>query len=213
MAYRGNFPFGPVGVPGMFNLRREIDRLFEDAFGGNPPQQNGRTAAQSGQSYTPAVDAREEEREIVLHMDLPGVRPDDVELSVENGLLTVRGQRRQPRKEGQEGRYQFVERSYGSFVRAFHLPQGVDESQIAANFEHGELTIRIPKPQQPQPRRIQIGGAGAAQQQVGGQQQASVGSGAGSGGAANGSSEGGDRRDQRPESSASGAMAGAGGRA
>jgi HSP20 family protein len=69
----------------------------------------------------------------------------------------VRGQRRQQRKEGQEGRYQFVERSYGSFARAFHLPQGVDESQIAANFEHGELTIRIPKPQQPQPRRIQIG--------------------------------------------------------
>ena len=212
MAYRGNFPFGPVGVPGMFNLRREIDRLFEDAFGGNAPQQNGRAAAQSAQSYTPAVDAREEEREIVLHMDLPGVRPDDVELSVENGLLTVRGLRRQPRKEGQEGRYQFVERSYGSFARAFHLPQGVDESQIAANFEHGELTIRIPKPQQPQPRRIQIGGAGAAQQQVSGQQQASVGGGAAGSSGANGSSDGGDRRDQRLENSASGVMgAGAGG--
>ena len=212
MAYRGNFPFGPVGVPGMFNLRREIDRLFEDAFGGNAPQQNGRAAAQSAQSYTPAVDAREEEREIVLHMDLPGVRPDDVELSVENGLLTVRGLRRQPRKEGQEGRYQFVERSYGSFARAFHLPQGVDESQIAANFEHGELTIRIPKPQQPQPRRIQIGGAGAAQQQVSGQQQASVGGGGAGSSGANGSSDGGDRRDQRLENSASGVMgAGAGG--
>ena len=212
MAYRGNFPFGPVGVPGMFNLRREIDRLFEDAFGGNAPQQNGRAAAQSTQSYTPAVDAREEEREIVLHMDLPGVRPDDVELSVENGLLTVRGLRRQPRKEGQEGRYQFVERSYGSFARAFHLPQGVDESQIAANFEHGELTIRIPKPQQPQPRRIQIGGAGAAQQQVSGQQQASVGGGGAGSSGANGSSDGGDRRDQRLENSASGVMgAGAGG--
>lgn len=157
MAYRGNFPFGPVGVPGVFGLRREIDRLFEDAFGGNP-QQGGRTASQGTQSYTPAVDAREEERAIVLHMDLPGVRPDDVELSVENGLLTVRGQRKQQRKEGHEGRYQFVERSFGSFVRQFHLPQGVDESQIAADFEHGELTIRVPKPQQPQPRKIQIGG-------------------------------------------------------
>ncbi len=180
MAHRGNFPFGPVGVPGMFGLRREIDRLFEDAFGGNAQGQDGRSGAQGGRSFTPAVDAREEEREIVLHIDLPGVRPDDVELSVENGLLTVRGQRQQQRKEGQDGRYQFVERSFGSFTRAFHLPQGVDESQIAADFEHGELTIRIPKPQAPQPRRIQIGrgalggaqaGAGAVAGAAGGAAQ------------------------------------------
>jgi HSP20 family protein len=161
MAHRGNFPFGPVGVPGVFGLRREIDRLFEDAFGGNAQggarQGSGQPGA--GQTFTPAVDAREEERQIVLHMDLPGVRPEDVDLSVENGLLTVRGQRHQQRKEGQEGRYQFVERSYGSFMRQFHLPQGVDESQISADFNHGELEIRIPKPQQPQPRRIQIGQA------------------------------------------------------
>jgi HSP20 family protein len=159
MAHRGNFPFGPVGVPGVFGLRREIDRLFEDAFGGNAQggARQGSGQGGAGQTFTPAVDAREEERQIVLHMDLPGVRPDDVELSVENGLLTVRGQRHQQRKEGQEGRYQFVERSYGSFVRQFHLPQGVDESQISADFNHGELEIRIPKPQQPQPRRIQIG--------------------------------------------------------
>ena len=96
MAYRGNFPFGPVGGSSMFGLRREIDRLFEDAFGGNP-QGGGRSGGQGGQTFTPAVDAREEEREIVLHMDLPGVRPEDVELSVENGLLTVRGQRSQQR--------------------------------------------------------------------------------------------------------------------
>jgi HSP20 family protein len=191
MAYRGNLPFAPVGVPGMFNLRREIDRLFEDAFGGNPSSggRSGAQGGQGGQSFTPAVDAREEEREIVLHMDLPGVRPDDVDISVENGLLTVRGQRHQQRKEGQEGRYQFVERSYGSFTRAFHLPPGVDESQISANFEHGELTIRVPKPQQPQPRRIHVGGAqtGGAQPGgqtggapvSGGQAQASVGSGPG----------------------------------
>jgi len=183
MAYRGNFPFGPVGVPGVFGLRREIDRLFEDAFGGNPPQ-GGRSASQGSPSYTPAVDAREEEREIVLHMDLPGVRPDDVELSVENGLLTVRGQRQQQRKEGQEGRYQFVERSFGSFIRQFHLPQGVDESQIAADFEHGELTIRIPKPQQPQPRKIQISSGSV------GARQASVGPGGANGGSPGGSPEG-----------------------
>lgn len=203
MAYRGNFPFGPVGVPGVFGLRREIDRLFEDAFGGNP--QGGRSGGQGGQSYTPSVDAREEERDIVLHMDLPGVRPDDVELSVENGLLTVRGQRHQQRKEGEEGRYQFVERSYGSFQRQFHLPQGVDESQISADFEHGELTIRIPKPQQPQPRRIQVGQRGMGGQP---QQSASVGSGVPSG-APSGAPSGGSS--PRMANSASGAMGGGAG--
>ena len=95
-------------------------------------------------------------------MDLPGVRPEDVELSVENGLLTVRGQRHQARKEGQEGRYQFVERSYGTFYRAFQLPQGVNESQIQADFEHGELTIHVPKPALPQPRKVQIGSGGGS---------------------------------------------------
>jgi HSP20 family protein len=185
MAYRSGFPFGPTGNSGMFDLRREIDRLFEDAFGtqgggqgaltsgGNSGGSGGRTS--QARSFTPAVDAREEQDAVVLHMDLPGVRPEDVDISVENGLLTVRGQRHQQRKEGQEGRYQFVERSYGSFYRAFQLPQGVDESQIKADFEHGELTIQVPKPALPQPRKVQISsgrvsGQGQPGAQPGGQQ-------------------------------------------
>lgn len=175
MAYRSGFPFGPVGGSNMFDLRREIDRLFEDAFGtqGGGTQgggAQGSARAGAGRSFTPAVDAREEQDAVVLHMDLPGVRPEDVDISVENGLLTVRGQRHQQRKEGQEGRYQFVERSYGSFYRAFQLPQGVDESQIKADFEHGELTIHVPKPALPQPRKVQIGsGRVGAQEQQGSQ--------------------------------------------
>lgn len=216
MAHRGNFPFGPVGVPGVFGLRREIDRLFEDAFAGNAG--GGRSGAQGGQTFTPAVDAREEEREITLHMDLPGVRPDDVELSVENGLLTVRGQRNQHRKEGEEGRYQFVERSYGSFVRQFHLPQGVDEAQISADFNHGELTIRIPKPQQPQPRRIQIGQSGGAggQQQLASQGGGSAGQGANGQGrpaggqAAGGQSTGGQSAGQAASKAGAASASGAG---
>ena len=181
MAYRSGFPFGPTGGSGMFDLRREIDRLFEDAFGtqggqGSAPGgalasggSGGRTAPT--RSFTPAVDAREEQHEVVLHMDLPGVRPEDVDISVENGLLTVRGQRHQQRKEGQESRYQFVERTYGSFYRAFQLPQNVDESQIKANFEHGELIIHVPKPALPQPRKVQIGvGSVSGQASQGGAQ-------------------------------------------
>ncbi|HEY0780569.1 MAG TPA: Hsp20/alpha crystallin family protein [Gemmatirosa sp.] len=155
MAYRSGFPLSPAGVPGIFSLRREIDRLFEDAF----DTQGGSRGTTP--SFTPAADAREDAREITLHLDLPGVRPEDVDISVENGLLTVRGQRHQQRKEGQEGRYHFVERSYGSFTRAFQLPQGVDESQIRADFEHGELVVHVPKPALPQPRKVQIGVGGA----------------------------------------------------
>ncbi len=155
MAYRSGFPLGPVGVPGIFGLRREIDRLFEDAFSTQDGNGRGTTP-----SFTPAADAREDAREITLHMDLPGVRPADVDISVENGLLTVRGQRNQHRKEGQDGRFHFVERSYGSFSRGFQLPQGVDESQIRADFEHGELIIHVPKPALPQPRKVQIGVGG-----------------------------------------------------
>ena len=165
MAYRNGFPFGPTSGSGMFDLRREIDRLFEDAFGTQgggaggalTSGGNGGGRAAAGRSVPPAGAAREEQHEVVLHMDLPGVRPDDVDISVENGLLTVRGQRHQQRKEGQEGRYQFVERSYGSFYRAIQLPQNVDESQIKADFEHGELIIHVPKPALPQPRKVQIG--------------------------------------------------------
>ena len=99
-------------------------------------------------------------------MELPGIKPENVDISVENGVLTIRGEKRDERKEGEEGRYHLVERSYGSFTRSFVLPQGMNEEQISADFDHGLLRVRIPKAALPQPRRIQIGG----QQQTGGQQ-------------------------------------------
>ena len=85
--------------------------------------------------------------------------------------MTVRGEKKTERKEGEENRYHVVERTYGSFFRTFQLPQGIDEEQIKAEFENGILSIHIPKAALPQPKRIQIGGA--MQQK----QQAAVGSG------------------------------------
>jgi HSP20 family protein len=142
----------------IFGLRREIDRLFEDTF------------ARDGNNWTPAVDIKESDNDIRIDLELPGLRPEDVEITAENGLLSIRGEKRSERKEGDDGRYHVVERSYGTFMRTFTLPQGVDESQIQAEFNDGVLSIRIPKSALPQPRRIQIAGNQE-------RQRASVGSG------------------------------------
>ena len=133
----------------VFGLRREIDRLFDDAFVGRG----------GGPSWVPAVDIHETSKELRLDVELPGIREADVELELENGTLSIRGQKSAERKEqDEEGRYHLVERSYGSFFRSFQLPPGVDEKQIHADFDQGVLHIRIPKAALPQPRRIQIGG-------------------------------------------------------
>ena len=146
-----------TGSP-IFGLRREIDRLFEDTF------------ARDGSSFTPAVDIKENDNEIRLDLELPGLKPEDVEITAENGVLTVRGEKQVERKEGDESRYQILERAYGTFMRTFQLPQGIDADQIKAEFNNGVLSLHIPKAALPQPKRIEISG---------GQQthQAAVGSG------------------------------------
>lgn len=151
MAYRGTglAPFSGLGIGPLFGLRRELDRLFEGSLGGA-----------TGGRWSPAVDVREDDKGIDLDIELPGIRPEDVDISVDNGILTVSGEKRSDRQEEGEGKYHMVERTYGSFFRSFQLPQGVDESQISADFNNGVLTIRIPKAALPQPRRIQIGGQG-----------------------------------------------------
>jgi HSP20 family protein len=145
MVYRTSLT-GPV-----FGLRREIDRLFEDTF--------GRDTGRAG--WSPAVDVREDNNEIALEIELPGIRPADVEVTAENGVLTIRGEKQNTTTESSEGRYHVVERSYGSFARSFQLPQGVDETRIEAEFTDGLLTVHVPKAALPQPRRIEIRNSGS----------------------------------------------------
>lgn len=133
-----------------FGLRREIDRLFEDAFGTD-------AWGRRGVAWAPSVDVREDDRELVLSLELPGVNPADVEITAENGVLSVRGEKQEMEKEGDEAsRYHVVERTYGSFARSFQMPKGLDESKIVAEYAHGVLTIHVPKTALPQPRRIAI---------------------------------------------------------
>ena len=136
----------------IFGLRREIDRLFEDTF------------ARDGSSFTPAVDIKENDREIRLDLELPGLKPEDVEITAENNVLTIRGEKQAERKEGDESRYQVIERAYGTFMRTFQLPQGVDADQIKAEFNNGVLSLHVPKAALPQPKRIEISAGQQSQQ-------------------------------------------------
>lgn len=134
-----------------FGLRREIDRLFEDTF--------GRDSGRSG--WAPPVDVWEDSKEIVLEVELPGVKPADVEVTTENGVLTIRGDKRSSVTEQHDGRYHVVERAYGSFSRSFQLPTGLDDRRIEAEFENGLLLVRVPKTALAQPRKVEIRSSGS----------------------------------------------------
>ncbi len=131
----------------VYGLRREVNRLFDDMMNRTLPST----------AWAPPVDVREDDSEILLLVELPGVSPEHVEVTTDNGVLMIRGEKRGERKEGDEGRYQLVERSYGSFARSFRLPKGVDEGKITADFEHGVLRVRVPKTTLPKPKKIEIG--------------------------------------------------------
>jgi HSP20 family protein len=149
----------PVPV---FGLRREMNRLFDDMMSRSMP----------ATAWAPPVDVREDEHAIHISLEVPGVKPSDVEVTFDNGVLTIRGHKSQERKEGDENQYQLLERTYGSFSRSFRLPKGVDESKITAEFEHGVLDIQVPKAALPQPKRINVGvrgNGGSEQAQVQGQ--------------------------------------------
>lgn len=109
----------------------------------------------SARPWYPAVDIAENENEIVLTADVPGVKMDDIELKVENGTLTISGSR-EFQKQEQKGGYHRIERSYGSFHRAFALPDSVDTDKIEAAYEDGVLKITLPKKEVARPKTVKI---------------------------------------------------------
>jgi HSP20 family protein len=169
-------------------MSQEMDRLF-DTFGGT--SQGGRNLSTSGsgrslqqqgsrgQSYwAPPMEVFQRGNEMVVRADLPGVAPDDVQIDVEDGVLTISGERRNTNEEQQEGFYR-SERSYGAFSRSIALPEGVDEDQVNARYEHGVLEVTVPLPQQQRHRgrRVQIqSGAGSGSSQRAGQSAGQQGS-------------------------------------
>jgi HSP20 family protein len=126
-----------------------MNRLFDRFFEGRPA--NG-----TGRRWIPAMDLVETDDHLVLRGDLPGMTEDDIDIEIKDSVLTVFGERKAENEEKGEG-YHRVERAFGSFSRSLTLPQGVDTDQVEANFDKGVLEVRIPKPAEAKPTRVQIG--------------------------------------------------------
>jgi len=131
-------------------LQNEMNRLFSSAFD-TPTGGNGNTMRR----WMPAMDLVETESHFVLTADLPGLTEEDVNIEVDDRVLTVSGERKAKHESSKDG-YHRVERAFGTFSRSLTLPKGVNAEAVEAAFEHGVLEIRIPKPEQPKPRKISI---------------------------------------------------------
>ena len=126
---------------------REVDRLFDRLF----------DTPAGAQRWAPPMDLVEAEDHYVLKADLPGVSDEDVAIEVENGVLTLTGERKAEHERSERGFYR-IERAFGRFQRQLTLPEGIDTDAVTAEFDKGVLSVRIPKPAQVKPRRIAIGG-------------------------------------------------------
>ena len=125
-------------------LTGEFDRLFGRMFD-----------APVAQRWVPAMDLTEAEDHYLLKADLPGLSDEDISLELEHGSLKISGERRAEHEQDEKGWHR-IERSFGSFSRTLTLPDGVDPDAVTAEFDRGVLHVRIPKPEQVKPRRIEV---------------------------------------------------------
>ena len=143
MRYRTQMP-----VP-MLTFGRELDRIMDETFG--RLSQNSVVPT----SWTPAMDVLEDEHGLAIELEIPGLAPENVEVTTDQGLLTIKGEKSATRqKEGV--RALVTERTHGRFVRTLQLPQGVDESKVEAEFANGVLRIHVPRAALPQARKVEI---------------------------------------------------------
>jgi HSP20 family protein len=137
-------------VRDMVTLREKMNRLFEDVFTG---QSEGKELAAS--TWAPAVDIFETENDLVMTAEVPGIDEKDIEIKIEDNTLILKGARKFE-KETKEENYHRIERSYGSFYRAFTLPNSIDPEKIQAEHENGVLKITMPKRTELKPRKVKI---------------------------------------------------------
>lgn len=138
-------PFRELGT-----LQDRMNRLFDDVTRGG-----GNGEPTSTTAWSPAVDIVETENEIHVKAEVPGVSLGDIDLSLENNVLTLKGERKFE-KESKDENYHRIERSYGSFSRSFSVPSSVDAASIKADYKEGVLTITLPKTQKAKPKQIAI---------------------------------------------------------
>jgi len=168
MARNPMTPYRPGG--GMFpgdpflSLHREVNRLFDDVFRGAalPTASGSQGQGDVGAFVNASMNVSETDKEIRITAELPGVSEQDIHVSLDDDVLTIRGEKKFERKDDKEN-FHFVERSYGTFQRSLRLPYPVESEQIQASFENGVLTVTVPKTErQERSRRIQVQGRDAA---------------------------------------------------
>ncbi|MDQ3798826.1 MAG: Hsp20/alpha crystallin family protein [Acidobacteriota bacterium] len=141
-------------------LQDEVNRLFSMSL----PRSGGAQQDEMMRgAWTPNVDIFENKDQIVLEAELPGMKPEDVDISIENNVLTIHGERRFEKKDDSDN-FHRVERSYGSFTRSFTLPPTVSSENANAEFENGVLRLTLAKREEAKPRRIEIKASGGASQ-------------------------------------------------
>ena len=130
---------------------RELAREMEETFGRFFPA----WSEERGYAWMPAVDMVEEKDEIVVKADLPGLDQKDIEVTVQDSTLTIRGERKEEKEEKKED-YYYAERSYGAFVRSLPLPNGVEADKVKATFKKGVLEVRMPKAKEAKGKTVEI---------------------------------------------------------
>ncbi len=138
----------------LLSIQDEMNTLFNRAYG----ERSGE-GEQRQRSWAPALDIAEHKDAYLVQVELPGVKPDDLEITLEDGLLTIQGERNFTQESGDQ-QFHRIERRYGRFRRSITLPTQVQADAIEASFEDGLLTVRVPKAEEAKPRRInvQVGG-------------------------------------------------------
>jgi HSP20 family protein len=132
------------------HLQDRINRVFGDAYG-----RSDEGVMTSG-SWVPPVDIYQHgDHEVVLKVELPDMVREDIDISVDNGTLTVKGEKKLP-KDVKEEQYHRIERRYGLFSRSFSIPQTVDTAKVGAEYKHGVLTVRLPLREEAKPRQIKV---------------------------------------------------------
>ena len=130
-------------------LQDRMNRLFRESFN------EGRDESLTTSSFAPAVDVYEDEHNVTLKFEVPGIDEKDIDVRIENNTLTVHGERKFEKEEKEEN-YRRVERQYGSFTRTFTLPQTVDTNNVSANYDKGVLKITLPKKAEAKPKQIKV---------------------------------------------------------
>jgi HSP20 family protein len=138
-----------------FQEMDELQKRLTSIFGLSPQRKSNGKEDMTVSQWLPLVDITEDDKGYLIKVELPEVKREDVKVTVENGVLTICGQRRFE-KEEKERKYHRVERAYGSFTRSFTVPDDADESQVSAEFKDGLLSVRLAKSEKARPKSIEV---------------------------------------------------------